>query len=45
MLDQDALARPALANDGRDMAVVNLQIDPIQDRPAAKTLRDILEFD
>jgi hypothetical protein len=45
MLEQHALSLAAFADDGGDMALMDLQIDSIQNRPSAKTLGDISKFD
>jgi hypothetical protein len=45
MLEQHTFAGTAFADDGGDFTFINLQIDLIQDRPAAKFFGHISKFD
>ena len=45
MLEEYALACTAFADDGRYLAIMDLQIDLIEDRPVAKTLGNVFKFD
>ena len=45
MFEEYALAAPALADNGRYVAFVNLRIDVIEDRSVSKTLSNVPKFD
>ena len=45
MFEEYALAAPALADNGRYVAFVNLRIDVIEDRSVSKTLSNVPKLD
>ena len=45
MLEEHTLARTAQADNGSDLSLVDLQVDPFQDASGAEALGDILELD
>ena len=45
MLEEHTLARTAQADDGSDLPLVDLQVDPFKDASGAEALADILELD
>jgi hypothetical protein len=45
MFEQDALSRPAQADDRRDLALIDLQVHPLQHGPGTEALRHPFEFD
>ena len=45
MLEKHTLARTAQADNGRNLSLVDLQVDPFKDASGAEALGDILELD
>ncbi len=45
MFEKYAFARATFPHDGRHVAIIDLKVDIVENRPVAEPLGDILEFD